>query len=86
MEEFTEKYYNEAEKQTIETLPEFLNESMKEEYDYGSICCVIVPEALATAYAIGRHESCGITIYEAKWVMWEFIRQWLYLNNITGLK
>lgn len=84
--EFRDKYYDQAKKQTLRTLPKFLNKMMLESFDYGSICCAVAAAALSAAWATNNHPHAGITGFQAGAVMWEFIVQWNYSNNKTGLK
>lgn len=77
-------WYKEAEskKMTIETLPVFLKK-LTEEYghDYGTICHAITAGALATARAIDRSPSGGITGFQAGCIMWDFIKHWMHYEN-----
>lgn len=84
--EFRTKFYEEAKKQTLGTLPDFLDKLFLESFDYGSICCAITASALAAAWAANHHPKAGITDFQAGAVMWEFIQQWNYKGNKTGLK
>src|SRR5690348_5848473 len=56
----------EAEKQTLETLPEFLRH-LTEDYghDYGTICHAIVAGMMGTLNAIDNSKSGGITGFQA---------------------
>lgn len=81
------EWYELASKQTLETLPEFLRHVTEEfEHDYGTICHAITASAIAAAYAVNSHPQGGITGFQAGAVMWEFIRNWNYKSNKTGLK
>ncbi len=84
--EFREKYYDNASKQTLKTLPKFIEQMFSENLYYGSICCAVAASALAAAWAANRHPKAGITGFQAGAVMWEFIQQWQYKSNKTGLK
>lgn len=93
MEKITEEqhlekeWYNEAKVQTIETLPAFISHIMNDyEHDYGTICHAVSACALAAAYAVNRHPQGGITGFQAGFVMWDFIKQWMFENNKTALK
>ena len=80
-------WFKEAQEQTIETLPAFINHIMNEyEHDYGTICHAIAACALAAAWATNRHKQGGITGFQAGFVMWDFIKEWKYIENKTGLK
>ena len=83
--EFRDKYYGKAKEQTLETLPDFLNDMLSESHSYGSICCAVAGSAIAAASASNKHKNAGITGFQAGAVMWEFIRQWMYSSNKCGL-
>jgi hypothetical protein len=82
-----EQWYADASKQTLETLPDFLK-SLLEDYghDYGTICHALAAGAVATAWAMNKHDNAGITGFQAGAVMWEFIRHWNRTGNKTGLR
>lgn len=81
------KWFTEAKKQTIETLPAFINHIMNDyEHDYGTICHAVSACALAAAYSANKHEQGSITGFQAGFVMWDFIKQWMFENNKTSLK
>lgn len=81
------KWFKDAKEQTIETLPAFINHIMNDyEHDYGTICHAVSACALAAAWAANNHEQGGITGFQAGFVMWDFIRQWMYESNKTSLK
>ena len=76
-----------AEKQTLDTLPDFLKE-LSENYthDYGTICHAISTAAIAAARAMDKSEQGGITGFQAGAIMWGFICGWNFKHNKTGLK
>ena len=78
-----EKWYKESKEINMDTLPEFLR-ALTEDYghDYGTICHAIAAGSIATARAMDG----GITGFQASAIMWQFIREWNYSNNKTGLK
>ena len=81
------EWFAEASKQTLETLTKFINHIMNDyEHDYGTICHAISACALAAAWAADKSESGGITVFQASFVMWDFVRQWLKPSNETGMK
>ncbi len=81
------EWFAEAKKQTIETLPNFINHIMNDyEHDYGTICHAVSACALAAAWAADTSENGGITGFQAGFVMWDFIRQWSYTSNETGMR
>ncbi len=67
----------EASEMTLEKLPAFITKLVEEyEHDYGTICHAIASGAIATANAIQRSPSGGISGFQAGCVMWEMIKQW----------
>ena len=82
-----EEWYKEAEKMTLDALPEFVNRLMNEYgHDYGTICHALTAGAIATLHAMDDHPQGGISGFQGGCIMWEFIRNWMYSNNKTGLK
>lgn len=81
------EWFAEAKKQTIESLPNFINHIMNDYvHDYGTVCHAVSACALAAAWAANASENGGITSFQAGFVMWDFIRQWCYTSNETGLR
>lgn len=81
------EWFKEATEQTIETLPKFINHVMNDyEHDYGTICHAVSACALAAAWAANKHKRGGITGFQAGFVMWDFIKEWMYKNNRTALR
>lgn len=81
------EWFKQAEKQTIETLPEFMNHIMNDYcHDYGTICHAVAACALAAVWAANHHPSGGITSFQAGFVMWDIIRQMNYPSNKCGMK
>ena len=82
-----DEWYKEARDMTLDKLPEFLNRIMNDySHDYGTICHAIAAGAIATTWAMDHSEQGGITGFQAGAVMWQFIRNWNYSHNKTGLK
>ena len=80
-------WYDEAKKETLQTLPFFLSHLMEDyEHDYGTICHAITAGGIATMSAMNNSEHGGITGFQAGCIMWEFIRHWNHEGNKTGLK
>lgn len=80
-------WFEEAKKQTIETLPNFISHIMNDyEHDYGTICHAVSACALAAAWAVNKHKQGGITGFQARFVMWDFIKEWMYIDNRTSLR
>lgn len=93
MEQITEEqkvhlqWYEDAKKQTIETLPVFINHLMNDyTHDYGTICHALTAGGIATMWAMNEHKQGGITGFQAGAIMWEFLLHWNYGSNKTGLK
>jgi hypothetical protein len=81
------EWLSRAKDMTIEKLPEFLRE-LTEDYshDYGTICHAVSIAAQAAAWSVNHSKQGGITGFQAGAIMWEFIREWMYSSNKTGLK
>ena len=70
---------------SIEEFAAFAKELLEEtHHDYGTICHAIGALTIAAGW-MGSHMH-GITGFQASFVMWDFIRQWQYDRNETGLK
>ena len=70
-------WYEQAKRQTLETLPFFLKElTTGYQHDYGTICHAMAAAAVAAASAIDASPEGGITGFQSGAVMWEFIRSW----------
>ena len=81
------EWFANAKKQTLETLPAFMNHVLNDYcHDYGTICHAISACAIAAAWAADGSEQGGITGFQAGFVMWDVIRQWRYSSNKSGLK
>lgn len=79
------EWFKYASEQSVESLPKFINHLLNDyQHDYGTICHAISACAFATANACAIRE--GITGFQASCVMWDFIRQWAYPTNMSGLK
>lgn len=82
-------WFDAAPKQTFETLTEFIRHVMNDyEHDYGTVCHAIGACCVATAWACNEMEGArgGITGFQAGFVMWDFIRHWMYESNKCGMK
>ncbi len=84
--DFRNKYYKQLNGHTLEDLPVFVKKMMDESLGYGSVCCAVAASAIAAAWVANKQEHGGITGFQADCVMWEFIRQWNYKSNRTGLR
>ena len=84
-----DQWFQDAAKQTFDTLPEFIRHVMNDYvHDYGTVCHAISACAVATAWACNKMEGAcgGITGFQAGFIMWGFIRHWSYEHNTCGLK
>ena len=81
------EWFEDAKKQTIETLPDFMNHVLNDyDHDYGTIVHAVSACAIASAYAANHSENGGITVFQADCVMWNFIKQWMFSDNKCGLR
>lgn len=82
-------WYSEAHEVRLNSLREFVDRVMNDyRHDYGTVCKAIAASALAAAYAADHSDGArgGITGFQAGFVMWEFIRGWMFNDNKTGLR
>jgi hypothetical protein len=71
------QWYEDAKKQTVETLPEFIRHLTEDyQHDYGTICHACAAAAVAACCAVDHSKQGGITGFQAGAIMWEFIRAW----------
>ena len=71
---------------TTEDLVKFIDHVMTDYmHDYGTVVHAVAACAIAAAW-VANEKSGGITGFQASFVMWDFIRQWLYTNNKTGMR
>ena len=81
------EWFAEARKQTVETLPAFMNHLMSDyDHDYGTVVHAISACAVAAAWAADNTPDGGITGFQASFIMWDFIRQWSKPDNKCGLR
>ena len=59
---------------------------LKDSNDYGSIARALGYGAVVTARAMDRSPQGGITRFQAGFVMWTFIRKYMYSDNKSGLR
>lgn len=69
------EWFAKARKQTLETLPAFLQELADFHHDYGSIVMGVSAAAIGAMSALDKSPNGGITGFQAGCVMWEFIRE-----------
>jgi hypothetical protein len=81
------QWYEDAKKQNLETLPNFISHLMNDyKHDYGTICHALAAGATATMWAMNKHPQGGITGFQAGAIMWEVVRHWQYSSNKCGLR
>jgi len=82
------QWYIDANEQTLESLPMFLDDLMnKYNHDYGTICHALASGAIATMWSMNKHpEQGGITGFQASCILWEIIRNWSYPHNKCGMR
>lgn len=81
-----EKWYAEAKKQTLETLPAFMKKILDEPQDYDSIVEAVAACAIGAAWAADHSDNGGITGFQGSCVMWRFIQHWMHLQDSCGLR
>lgn len=81
-----EKWYAEAKKQTLETLPAFMKKILDEPQDYNSIVEAVAACAVGAAWAADHHKNGGITGFQGSCVMWRFVQYWMSLQDSCGLR
>lgn len=70
---------------TFEDLTEFLKYIEENcNYDYGAAPRAMAQASAAVAWYLA--DKFGITGFQAGFVMWDFIRDWEFMNNQCGLK
>lgn len=64
------EWYEEAKKQTLNTLPAFVSNLVENySHDYGTICHAITAAALGAANAVEESPEGGITGFQANCIM-----------------
>ena len=80
-------WFAEAAKMDEEGLPGFFERIVHGyNHDYGTACHAVAACALAAAYAACGDPNIGLSGYQAGFVMWDFIRQWIKSGNECGMK
>lgn len=80
-------WFEEARKMTEEELPNFYNRIIHGyEHDYGTACHAVAAVALASAWAACGDKEIGLSGFQAGFVMWDFIRNWIKTGNECGLR
>lgn len=92
MEKITEEkglhkeWYERAKEQTLDTYEDFVEEILSYDHDYGTICHALTAIAIAMIWVVERAGNYGLTGFQGSCIMWEFIKNWSYTDNKTGLK
>lgn len=81
-----EIWYDEAKKQTLETLPAFMKKILDEPQDYNSIVEAVAACAVGAAWAADHSDKGGITGFQGSCVMWRFVQYWMFLQDSCGLR
>jgi hypothetical protein len=71
-----DSWYSEAAKQTVETLPAFMEMLAEFQHDYNTAPYAITAAALGASWAMDKTPHCGITGFQAGCIMWEYIQNW----------
>lgn len=70
---------------TIEEFETFVNHILNDyEHDYGTACHAVAACALAGAW-LGCEKE-GLSGFQAGFVMWDFIKNWIKVGNTCGMK
>jgi hypothetical protein len=81
------QWYEEAKKQTLETLPAFLDKLANGYvHDYGTICHAHAAAAVGACWAMEHSEQGGITGFQASCIMWEFVKNWMSYTSPLRLQ
>lgn len=84
--EDAKQWYEDAKKQTPETLAAFLSHVNDDyEHTYDSAVWAVAAGALAGAWAMNKQDQMGITGFQAGGVMWTFVREWLHIEGPVGM-
>lgn len=71
--------FEELRKMGIEELPEFLKSLENEDVDYNTCCDIVSKAGLASMHAFGS--KLNITGFQAGYIMWQMIYNWLFETN-----
>lgn len=71
-----DEWYEEAKKQTLETLPAFVAKLAAHQHDYNTICYATAAAAVGAAWAMDKSPNGGITGFQGGAIMWEFMDAW----------
>lgn len=81
------EWFEEAYHIKAENLPAFYKKMVHGyNHDYGTACHAVAACALAAAWAACGEDETGLTGFQAGFVMWDFIKNWIKTGNKCGLK
>ena len=71
---------------TTDDLVKFIDHLMNDyDHDYGTVVHAVAACAIAAAW-VADEKGGGITGFQAGFVMWDFVKHWMYRNNKTGMR
>jgi hypothetical protein len=72
-----DKWYEEAKKQTPETIGDFVKKLCNDyQHDYGTICHAVTAAAVGAAWAVENSPTGGITGFQGNFVTLQFMQEW----------
>ena len=81
-----DEWYERARATEYKDLQSFIDELVNGyKHDYGTICHALAAGAVATVTAMNRTESGGITGFQASFVMWGFIKNFMRMTGALRL-
>lgn len=84
---FENGWYKDAEKQTLETLPLFMNHVLNDyQHDYGTICKAIAACGAGAMHAAIKTTHDYISGFQATSINWEVLKAWGGLKTHTCAK
>ena len=79
------KWFKEASEQDVKNLNKFVKHMYRDyDHDYGTVVHAVSAAALAAAWAGAK--ELGITGFQASFVMWDFIQQWMHIGKEVGAR
>lgn len=84
---FENDWYKAAEKQTLKTLPQFMNHVLNDYWhDYGTICKAIAACGAAAMWAANKSEQGYISGFQASCINWEVLKAFGSFKTHTGAR
>lgn len=85
--ELHRQWYVDAKKQTLGTLPDFIDRVLNGcKHDYGTICHAIAACMVAMMSACDKSPQGGITGFQGGAIMWEVLRHAFYIDGPARLQ